>query len=290
VEGSHEVWARGVIAVVDMAKHAGVPVAALFDGLPFDDAGLRKRRHVAWDHYCEIADRVVAHVGLDRVEELVETTFHLGIPEVRALAGGLVSPKALYRFMLELVNPIMFPMIQVRYDDLGENRVRLDLRLTPGSRPSEPFFRGSLGGIRGMCHHLDLPAAEVVHADIGDDHLVVELELPPSRTLLTRARRRVRAALKVVLGHTADGVPLEVTFGDTSGDAIDPRLDRAIALWHLTPRQAEVLRLVVRGDSNKDIARVLSCAESTVELHVTQLLRRSEAGSRTQLVAQFWTT
>jgi DNA-binding NarL/FixJ family response regulator len=100
----------------------------------------------------------------------------------------------------------------------------------------------------------------------------------------------MRAVLKLVLGYTADGVPLEVTLGDATGDAIDPRLDHAIELWRLTPRQAEVLRLVVRGDSNKDIARVLGCAESTVELHVTQLLRRSEAGSRTQLVAQFWTT
>jgi DNA-binding CsgD family transcriptional regulator len=288
VAGSHEVWARGVIALVDMAKRAGIPTASLFDGLPFDEAGLRKRRHVAWDHYCEIANRVATHVGLDRVEELLETTYHQVIPELRVLAGGLVSPKAFYRFMFELVNPILFPMIQARFEDLGENRVRIDLKLTPGLRPSEPFFRGSLGGIRGMPHHLDLGAAEVVHADVGADHLLAELELPPSRTLLTRARRRMRAALKLVLGHTMDGVPLEVTFGDASGDAIDPRLDHAIALWRLTPRQAEVLRFVVRGDSNKDIARVLGCAESTVELHVTQLLRRSEAGSRTQLVARFW--
>jgi DNA-binding NarL/FixJ family response regulator len=44
----------------------------------------------------------------------------------------------------------------------------------------------------------------------------------------------------------------------------------------------------VRGKSNKEIARSLACAENTVELHVTQLLRRASASSRAELIARYW--
>ena len=43
------------------------------------------------------------------------------------------------------------------------------------------------------------------------------------------------------------------------------------------------------GEVTKDIAQTLGCSESTVELHVTALLRKSGATSRTELVARFWT-
>jgi DNA-binding NarL/FixJ family response regulator len=66
------------------------------------------------------------------------------------------------------------------------------------------------------------------------------------------------------------------------------RLELAKRSWALTPRQVEVLRLLVRGDANKDIARELGCAENTVELHVTQLLKKSAASSRSRIIARFW--
>jgi DNA-binding CsgD family transcriptional regulator len=68
---------------------------------------------------------------------------------------------------------------------------------------------------------------------------------------------------------------------------------RATALaerWGLTPRQREVLAWVARGSSNRDIGQRLGCAESTVELHVTAILRKAGCGSRTQLMAGFWSS
>ena len=56
-----------------------------------------------------------------------------------------------------------------------------------------------------------------------------------------------------------------------------------------TPRQAQVLALLVAGEPNKNIAARLRCAERTIELHVTALLRKAEAGSRSALAARFWT-
>lgn len=74
----------------------------------------------------------------------------------------------------------------------------------------------------------------------------------------------------------------------TPGDT-KPRLAVATTRWGLTPKQAEVLSHVARGDANKTVAARLGCAESTVELHVTALLAKAEAESRAQLVAKFWT-
>jgi DNA-binding NarL/FixJ family response regulator len=67
------------------------------------------------------------------------------------------------------------------------------------------------------------------------------------------------------------------------------RLEAATRLWELTPKQAEVLQLLVHGLTNRSIATTLGCAESTVELHVTALLRKAHCSGRAQLVARYWT-
>ena len=52
----------------------------------------------------------------------------------------------------------------------------------------------------------------------------------------------------------------------------------------ITDRQADVLRLVAAGISNKEIAARLHLSPRTVEKHVESLLRITAAQSRTQLV------
>ena len=52
----------------------------------------------------------------------------------------------------------------------------------------------------------------------------------------------------------------------------------------LTDRQADVLRLMVEGKSNKIICRELGLAEGTVKTHVTAVLRTLQVTNRTQAV------
>jgi DNA-binding NarL/FixJ family response regulator len=52
----------------------------------------------------------------------------------------------------------------------------------------------------------------------------------------------------------------------------------------LTPRQGQVLALMMRGLSNKDICRDLGLAQRTVKLHVTAVLNTLRVSSRTQAV------
>ncbi|HEV7662303.1 MAG TPA: response regulator transcription factor [Chloroflexota bacterium] len=50
----------------------------------------------------------------------------------------------------------------------------------------------------------------------------------------------------------------------------------------LSPREAEVLRLLAGGRTNKEMARVLSIGEKTVKTHVSRILAKLDVQSRTQ--------
>jgi two-component system, NarL family, nitrate/nitrite response regulator NarL len=54
------------------------------------------------------------------------------------------------------------------------------------------------------------------------------------------------------------------------------------ALAELSPREREILELIARGDSNKEIARTLGIAETTVKIHVQHILRKLKLSSRVQ--------
>ena len=50
----------------------------------------------------------------------------------------------------------------------------------------------------------------------------------------------------------------------------------------LTPRQLEVLSLLIHGDSNKEIALKMDLAEGTVKMHVTAIFKILVVSNRTQ--------
>ncbi|MBA3459332.1 MAG: response regulator transcription factor [Deltaproteobacteria bacterium] len=56
----------------------------------------------------------------------------------------------------------------------------------------------------------------------------------------------------------------------------------ATALSGLSDREREVLRLIARGASNKEIAAALFIAEGTVKNHVTSILTKLDVSDRTQ--------
>lgn len=52
----------------------------------------------------------------------------------------------------------------------------------------------------------------------------------------------------------------------------------------LTPRQSQVLQLLMQGRSNKLIARALGLTEGTVKIHVAAILRALQVRNRTEAV------
>ncbi len=50
----------------------------------------------------------------------------------------------------------------------------------------------------------------------------------------------------------------------------------------LTPRETDILKMISRGYSNKDISKELDLSEYTIKAHVSSLLSKLELSSRTQ--------
>lgn len=60
--------------------------------------------------------------------------------------------------------------------------------------------------------------------------------------------------------------------------------DLKLRLSGLTPREREVLKLVARGQSTKDVARVLGMAPKTTNVHRQRILLKLSATNFTQVV------
>lgn len=70
---------------------------------------------------------------------------------------------------------------------------------------------------------------------------------------------------------------------------IDPSIGRqmlagAVPADDLTPREAEVLRHLALGRSNKEIARALAIGDETVKTHVANLLSKLQVENRAQAI------
>ena len=61
-----------------------------------------------------------------------------------------------------------------------------------------------------------------------------------------------------------------------------PIAEPADPLEQLSPREHEILREIAAGASNKEIARSLGIAETTVKIHVQHILRKLDLSSRVQ--------
>jgi two-component system NarL family response regulator len=64
--------------------------------------------------------------------------------------------------------------------------------------------------------------------------------------------------------------------------AVAQRLADRVSGSDLTPRELDVLKLIVAGKSNKEIGRELSIAEATVKTHINSLLSKLGVSDRTQ--------
>jgi DNA-binding CsgD family transcriptional regulator len=66
------------------------------------------------------------------------------------------------------------------------------------------------------------------------------------------------------------------------------QVERVARAWRLTPKQRLVIEELVTGKGNKDIAETLSCAEVTVEYHLTAIRRKAGVANRAALISRFW--
>lgn len=108
----------------------------------------------------------------------------------------------------------------------------------------------------------------------------------------------IKALEIVILGETYIPAAIGLTLlerarqGRRSGQfgqaAIAPANDPALLANKLSDREAQILRCLTQGASNKVIARELGVAEATVKVHIKAILRKVKASNRTQ--AAMWAT
>ncbi|MFT3714139.1 MAG: response regulator transcription factor [Archangium sp.] len=145
----------------------------------------------------------------------------------------------------------------------------------------------------------DARAAFVASLDL----ILVDLSLPDAKPfeLLEHARAVVPSVPVVVVSATetrfeidraaelgAQGYVAKSSSGKDmlaalrrvmNGDLVFPQ--REAANQTLTARQVEVLEMLARGLSNRDIATALDCAENTVKVHLANIYRLLDVTSRT---------
>jgi two-component system, NarL family, nitrate/nitrite response regulator NarL len=131
---------------------------------------------------------------------------------------------------------------------------------------------------------LGSPCRVVLHAESSDEELIREAvrlgvrgvflkEMPPAT--LVQCVRRVHGGEHWLEWRSASKV-LEELLRQEQGA-------RDIA-GLLTPREQEILRLICRGLRNKEIAKSISIAESTVKVHVRHIFEKLHVNGRLALL------
>ncbi len=89
---------------------------------------------------------------------------------------------------------------------------------------------------------------------------------------------------KLVAAFQSQGVPEVDALESPVPGKVHPEAapDTAEQRTPLSPREEDVLREIARGSSNKEIARALDIAETTVKIHVQHILRKLGLSSRVQ--------
>ncbi|MDC8757458.1 response regulator [Janthinobacterium fluminis] len=95
---------------------------------------------------------------------------------------------------------------------------------------------------------------------------------------LMQAIRRAAAGEAVIAESMTAKLVAQFRAGPTAAAA-----PSAPPLVKLTPREREAMTFLARGQSNKEIARELDVAESTVKIHVQNILKKLQLSSRVQI-------
>ena len=183
------------------------------------------------------------------------------------------------------------------------------LRLAPQLQPQVILMDNHLPGVMGVDAIRGLrevaPASRVLMLTVSEDAQDLAAALRNGAQgyllktidgdLLAEAIRRAARGEPVVspelMGKlvaafqsqgVAEAAALMATPTTASATAPAPLPEPGGGAAPLSPREEDVLREIARGASNKEIARTLDIAETTVKIHVQHILRKLGLSSRVQ--------
>lgn len=162
-------------------------------------------------------------------------------------------------------------------------------RLLPGLQPDVILLDNHLPGVRGLDAIAGLrelvPHSEILMLTVSDSEQDLASALRSGArgyllktidgSLLAEAIRQAARGESVVSQELTSKLVAALK-GPEEAAAED------VAASPLSPREEDVLREIARGASNKEIARSLDIAETTVKIHVQHILRKLGLSSRVQ--------
>jgi two-component system nitrate/nitrite response regulator NarL len=132
----------------------------------------------------------------------------------------------------------------------------------------------------------EMPTAQIIMLTVSEDaeDLLEALRAGARGYLLKNietdflldAIRRAAKAESVMSPLMANKLADAIRQPEKASNASDSSLEK------LSPREREVITMLARGASNKEIARSLDLVESTVKIHVQGILRKLNLSSRVQ--------
>ena len=171
------------------------------------------------------------------------------------------------------------------------------LRLAPALQPDVVLLDNHLPGVSGIDAVKDLrrlvPSTRVLILTVSEDaqdlaqalrngaqgYLLKTIE----GNLLAEAIRRAMRGEPVVSVELMGKLVAAFQAQDSLAPLLAARVQAAPSVQPaLSPREEQVLREIARGASNKEIARTLDIAETTVKIHVQHILRKLNLSSRVQ--------
>jgi DNA-binding NarL/FixJ family response regulator len=119
-----------------------------------------------------------------------------------------------------------------------------------------------------------------------DDYVFGALRAGASGFLLKRTRPEelIAAVHTIAAGDSLLSPSVTRRVIDRMAQQPTPELAGQAKLEGLTPREREVLELIARGLSNREIAAALAVEESTIRTHVKRILMKLELRDRVQAV------
>ena len=169
------------------------------------------------------------------------------------------------------------------------------LRLAPVLNPHVILLDNHLPGVTGVDAVKGLreaaPMARVLMLTVSEDAQDLATALRNGAQgyllktidgdLLVESIRRAARGEPVVSPELMNKLVAALQAQDTP-TPVAPVLAMGDTSVQLSPREEDVLREITRGASNKEIARRLDIAETTVKIHVQHILRKLELSSRVQ--------
>lgn len=132
----------------------------------------------------------------------------------------------------------------------------------------------------------DAPLAQVVMLTVSEDaeDLVDALRSGARGYLLKNIETDflLDAIRRAARGESVMSPHMATKLADVMRQPVKASPQNTASTAKLTPREGEIIILLARGISNKEIARELDLAESTVKIHVQGILRKLNLASRVQ--------